>query len=83
MFPDALEAVIRRYGDRMHPGDVYCLNEALLAGDLPWTRIRQVYALLGLARLCGNARMNAACETALVAEMLTVRRLAPTSGFRQ
>jgi transposase len=49
---------------------------ALLAGDLPWTRMRQVYALLGLARRYGDARVNAACETALAAEMLSVRRLA-------
>jgi hypothetical protein len=38
--------------------------------------MRQVYALLGLARRYGDARVNAACETALAAEMLSVRRLA-------
>ena len=26
-FPDALAAVIRRYGDRMRPGDVFALND--------------------------------------------------------
>ena len=25
--PDALAATISRYGDRMRPGDVYCLND--------------------------------------------------------
>jgi transposase len=49
---------------------------ALLAGDLPWTRMRQAYALLGLVRRYGDARVNTACETALAAEMLSVRRLA-------
>jgi len=49
---------------------------ALLAGDLPWTRMRQAYALLGLVRRYGDARVNAACETALAAEMLSVHRLA-------
>ena len=49
---------------------------ALLAGDLPWTRMRQAYALLGLVRRYGAARVNAACETALAAEMLSVHRLA-------
>jgi hypothetical protein len=49
---------------------------ALLAGDLPWTRMRQAYALLGLVRRYGDARVNGACETALAAEMLSVRRLA-------
>jgi len=49
---------------------------ALLAGDLPWTRMRQAYALLGLVRRYGDARVNTACETALAAEMLSVHRLA-------
>jgi hypothetical protein len=38
--------------------------------------MRQAYALLGLVRRYGDARVNAACETALAAEMLSVRRLA-------
>ena len=38
--------------------------------------MRQVYALLGLVRRYGDARVNAACETALAAEMLSVHRLA-------
>ena len=38
--------------------------------------MRQVYALLGLVRRYGDVRVNAACVTALAAEMLSVRRLA-------
>src|SRR5207237_4769740 len=30
--PDALAATIRRYGDRMRPGDVYCLNDPFEGG---------------------------------------------------
>jgi hypothetical protein len=48
---------------------------ALLDNPLPWTRMRRVYALLRLARSYGAARANAACATALAAEMLDVRRL--------
>jgi transposase len=48
----------------------------LLDSELPWTRMRQVYALLGLARRWGDDRLNAACRTALEADMLDVRRLA-------
>ena len=59
-----------------HGAAVGQFARALLAGELPWTRMRQVYALLGLARRYGDARVNAACETALAAEMLSVRRLA-------
>lgn len=49
---------------------------ALLQGELPWTRMRRVYALLGLARRFGSERLNAACQSALAVEMLDVRRLA-------
>lgn len=47
----------------------------VLAVPLPWTRMRRVYALLGLVRKYGAARVEAACTTALAAEMLSVRRL--------
>jgi hypothetical protein len=48
---------------------------ALLDDPLPWTRMRRVYALLGLARRYGAARVNEACAIALAAEMFEVRRL--------
>lgn len=48
---------------------------ALLAGPLPWTRMRRVYALLGLCKRFGDARVDDACERALAAEMLDVKRL--------
>ena len=47
----------------------------LLAGDLPWTRMRRVYRLLGLVKRFGAARVNASCETALRADMVDVHRL--------
>ena len=49
---------------------------ALLEGPLPWTRLRQVYALLGLVRRYTAERVEAACEIALSASMHDVRRLA-------
>lgn len=48
---------------------------ALLDNPLPWTRMRRVYALLGLARRYGDARVNEACAIALAAEMFEVPRL--------
>jgi hypothetical protein len=48
---------------------------ALLAGPLPWTRMRRVYALLRLVRRYGEARVEASCETALAHRMFNVRRL--------
>ena len=48
---------------------------ALLEGPLPWTRMRRVYALLGLARRYGDHRLDGACHNALTHDMLDVRRL--------
>jgi transposase len=48
---------------------------ALLEVPLPWTRMRRVYALLGLVRRYGAARVEQTCRVALEAEMLDVRRL--------
>jgi hypothetical protein len=45
---------------------------ALLDIPLPWTKMRQVYALLGLVTKWGADRVNAACERALAAEAVSV-----------
>jgi transposase len=66
---------LARWAER-HGEAVGQFARTLLAGDLPWTRMRQVYALLGLVRRYGAARVDEACRTALAAEMLSVRRLA-------
>ena len=47
----------------------------LLDVPLPWTRMRRVYALLGLVKRHGAGRVEAACATALAAGMLDVHRL--------
>lgn len=47
----------------------------ILEGRLPWTRMRQVYALLGLARRFGNERVEKACRIALAADLISVKRL--------
>jgi len=51
------------------------LADALLDVPLPWTRIRRVYALMGLAKKHGAARVDAACALALELEMHDIRRL--------
>jgi len=48
---------------------------ALLDSPLPWTRMRRVYALLGLVRRYGAARVTDVCTLALGADMLDVHRL--------
>ena len=49
--------------------------DRLLSGPLPWTRMRRAYALLGLARRYGSARVEEACTVALDADMIDVHRL--------
>jgi transposase len=48
---------------------------ALLDGPLPWTKMRRVYALLGMAKRYGDERLEDSCALALAAEMLDVHRL--------
>jgi hypothetical protein len=48
---------------------------ALLDSPLPWTRMRRVYALLGLVRRYGAARVTEVCTIALAADLLDVHRL--------
>ena len=60
---------------RAHGPSVGRFAHALLEGDLPWTRMRQVYKLLGLARRYGDQRLDSACATALEAGMVNVKRL--------
>lgn len=45
---------------------------ALLDIPLPWTKMRQVYALLGLVKKWGAERVDAACGRALEAEAINV-----------
>jgi hypothetical protein len=45
---------------------------ALLDIPLPWTKMRQVYALLGLVKKWGPTRVNAACASALEHEAINV-----------
>jgi len=45
---------------------------ALLDVDLPWTKMRQVYRLLGLGRRYGPERLDEACRKALDVERVDV-----------
>jgi hypothetical protein len=48
---------------------------ALLDSPLPWTRMRRVYALLGLVRRYGPVRVTEVCTVALAVDMLDLHRL--------
>lgn len=47
----------------------------LLTGPLPWTRMRQGYALLRLADRYGTARVEAVCRRALAFDVIDVHRI--------
>jgi transposase len=47
----------------------------ILAGDLPWTRMRAVYALIGLARTYGDGPVEQACAAALELDVLSVGKI--------
>ena len=49
--------------------------ERLLGGPLPWTRMRQAYALLRLCDKYGEGRVEAICQTALAFDVVDVKRI--------
>ena len=55
-----------------HGPAVGAFAAALLDTPLPWTRMRQVYALLGLVKRWGAARVDAACAGALEHEAVNI-----------
>jgi hypothetical protein len=51
--------------------------ERLLGGPLPWTKMRQAYALLGLCqKKYGEGRVEAICQSALAFDVVNVSRIA-------
>lgn len=64
---DHLKRLAARHGDAI---GVYAA--ALLDHPLPWTKMRQTYALLGLVKKWGPERVEAACRRALEAEAINV-----------
>jgi hypothetical protein len=49
--------------------------ERLLGGPLPWTRMRQAYALLRLCEKYGDGRVEAICQSALAFDVVSVSRI--------
>jgi hypothetical protein len=67
-------AFLQREAER-HGEAIGHLAAKILAVTLPWTRMRRVYALLGLVRRYGPERVEAACRIALAADLDHVRRI--------
>jgi transposase len=67
----SLARTARRHGDAI---GVYA--ERLLDTDLPWTKMRQVYRLLGLVRRYGPGPVDTACQRALDLDVVNVTKIA-------
>jgi len=67
----SLAKAARRHGENT---GIYA--ERLLDTDLPWTKMRQVYRLLGLARRYGDGPVDTACARALEFDVISVTKIA-------
>jgi hypothetical protein len=67
----SLAKTARRQGDAI---GLYA--DRLLDTDLPWTKMRQVYRLLGLVRRYGPGPVEAACQRALDLDVVNVTKIA-------
>lgn len=60
----------------VHGASIGALACRILDGPQPWARMRRVFALLGLCRRYGDARVEETSARALAADMIDVHRLA-------
>ena len=67
----SLARAARRHGDA-----IGAYAEQLLDTDLPWTKMRQVYRLLGLVRRYGPGPVQTACARALELDVVNVTKIA-------
>lgn len=69
-----VDTLLAKAKDRGAHVGVYA--ERLLAGPLPWTRMRQAYALLALCDKYGDGRVEAICQSALAFDVVSITRIA-------
>jgi transposase len=69
----SVESIIAK--GREHGEHIGVYAERLLAGPLPWTRMRQAYGLLRLCDRYGADRVNAICARALAFDVIDVPRI--------
>jgi transposase len=80
-FPPGTDVYARRDVDKLAKmaaarGDAIGIYAArILDAPLPWTRMRAVYALIGLARTYGNDVVEQACAAALELDVISVAKI--------
>lgn len=74
----SMDTLLAQAKQRGHHVGIYA--ERVLGGPLPWTRMRQAYALIGLCDKYGNGRVEALCQSALAFDVVDVARLKKMLG---
>src|SRR5579859_4310627 len=80
-FPPGTDVYARRDVDKLARmaaarGEAIGIYAArILDTDLPWTKMRAVYALIGLARTYGNGPVEQACAAALEVDVISVGKI--------
>ena len=69
-----VDSLLAKAKEKGHHVGVYA--ERLLGGPLPWTKMRQAYALLSLCEKYGEGRVEAICQSALAFDVVSVTRIA-------
>jgi transposase len=69
----SVDALLARARERGTHVGLYA--ERLLGGPLPWTRMRQAYALVRLCDTYGDDRVEAVCQSAMAFEVVDVTRV--------
>lgn len=65
---------LQKQADELGP-NIGAYVRRLLSGPLPWTRMRVVHGVRGLAKRFGVAVVDRCCAVALAADMLSLKRL--------
>lgn len=68
-----IDSVLAKAKTRGHHIGLYA--ERILGGPLPWSQMRQAYALLGLCDKYGEGRVEAVCQSALAFDVIDVARI--------
>jgi hypothetical protein len=80
-FPPGTDVYARRDVDRLaamaaaRGAAIGLFATRLLDADLPWTKMRAVYALIGLARKYGDGPVERACAAALELDVISVPKI--------
>ena len=69
----SIDALLERA--QKHGAQIGVFAERLLAGPLPWTRMRQAYGLLRLCERYGSDRVEALCARSLAFDVVDVPRI--------